>query len=104
MGRKATTQPERRHACGGLAHLLLAAALALSSGAALAWGQAATIRDLAYQSDQARAAPAGETRRIAVVLVRELRDLPPPISPLDARPPDDGVAGARLAINDNNTT
>src|SRR4029077_11229802 len=36
--------------------------------------------------------------------VRELRDLPPPIAPLDNRPPDDGVAGARLAINDNNTT
>jgi ABC transporter substrate binding protein (PQQ-dependent alcohol dehydrogenase system) len=38
------------------------------------------------------------------VLVRELRDPPPPLSPLDVRPPDDGIAGARLAINDNNTT
>ena len=29
---------------------------------------------------------------------------PPPLSLLDAPPTDDGVAGARLAINDNNTT
>ena len=38
------------------------------------------------------------------MLARELRDLPPPLSLLDMPPPDDGVAGARLAINDNNTT
>ena len=47
---------------------------------------------------------AGEVRRIAIVLARELRDLPPPLSLLDVPPPDEGVAGARLAINDNNTT
>jgi ABC transporter substrate binding protein (PQQ-dependent alcohol dehydrogenase system) len=38
------------------------------------------------------------------VLARELRDLPPPLSLVDARPPDDGIAGAWLAVNDNNTT
>ena len=42
--------------------------------------------------------------RIAIVLARELRDMPPPLSLLDVPPADDGVAGARLAINDNNTT
>jgi len=102
MGRKATTQSDRRHFCGGLAHLLPAAAVALLTGAALVLGQ--IPETLAYQSEQTRAAPAGEIRRIPIVLARELRDLPPPLSPLDIRPPDDGVAGARLAINDNNTT
>ena len=107
MGRKATTQPDRRHLdrrhlCGGLAHLVPAAAVALLTGVAFALGQTPT--GLAYQAEQTRAAPASEIRRIAIVLARELRDLSPPISPLDNRPPDDGVAGARLAINDNNTT
>jgi ABC transporter substrate binding protein (PQQ-dependent alcohol dehydrogenase system) len=105
MGQKSTTA--RRRFCGGLAHLLPATAVALAAGVTLALGQTPTIstpRALAYQSEQTRAAPAGEVRRIPIVLVRELRDLAPPLSPLDARPPDDGVAGARLAINDNNTT
>ena len=35
---------------------------------------------------------------------KALRDRPPPLSLLDFPPQDDGVAGARLAINDNNTT
>jgi ABC transporter substrate binding protein (PQQ-dependent alcohol dehydrogenase system) len=43
-------------------------------------------------------------QRIPIVLARELRDVPPPLSLLDLPPPDEGVAGARLAINDNNTT
>ena len=45
-----------------------------------------------------------QLHRIAIVLARQRRDLPPPLSLLDMPPPDDGVAGARLAINDNNTT
>jgi ABC transporter substrate binding protein (PQQ-dependent alcohol dehydrogenase system) len=107
MGRKATTQLDRRHLdrrhlCGGLAHLVPAAAIALLTGVAFALGQTPT--GLAYQPEQTSAAPASEIRRIAIVLARELRDLSPPVSPLDNRPPDDGVAGARLAINDNNTT
>jgi len=32
-----------------------------------------------------------------------MRDLPSALSVLDARPCVDGLAGARLAINDNNT-
>src|SRR5262245_8395090 len=47
---------------------------------------------------------ASTPQRIAIVLARELRDLPPPLSLLDLRPQDDGTAGAQLAINDNNTT
>jgi ABC transporter substrate binding protein (PQQ-dependent alcohol dehydrogenase system) len=106
MEPKTTPHPDRRRFCGGLAHLFLAAAVALLTGAALALGQTPTKvpTTLAHQSEQTRAAPAGETRRIAIVLAREQRDLSPPISPLDVRPPDDGIAGARLAINDNNTT
>ena len=41
---------------------------------------------------------------VRIVLARELRDRPPPLSLLDFPPEDDGIAGARLAINDNNTT
>src|SRR5690606_26294587 len=37
-------------------------------------------------------------------LARERRDELPPVSLLDFPPPDDGIAGARLGINDNNTT
>jgi ABC transporter substrate binding protein (PQQ-dependent alcohol dehydrogenase system) len=48
--------------------------------------------------------PSGGVQKIAIVLARELRDLPAPLSLLDFPPPDDGIAGARLAINDNNTT
>jgi ABC transporter substrate binding protein (PQQ-dependent alcohol dehydrogenase system) len=52
-------------------------------------------------------APAGsisQVQKITIVLARELRDLPPPLSLIDLPPQDDGVAGARLAVNDNNTT
>jgi ABC transporter substrate binding protein (PQQ-dependent alcohol dehydrogenase system) len=49
-------------------------------------------------------APAGAEQKIMIVLARELRDRPPPLSLLDFPPKDDGVAGAGLAVNDNNTT
>jgi ABC transporter substrate binding protein (PQQ-dependent alcohol dehydrogenase system) len=50
------------------------------------------------------AGTAASIQRIAIVLAREQRTLPAPLSLLDVPPQDDGVAGARLAINDNNTT
>jgi ABC transporter substrate binding protein (PQQ-dependent alcohol dehydrogenase system) len=50
------------------------------------------------------AAAAGAVQKITIVLARELRDRAPPLSLLDFPPQDDGVAGARLAVNDNNTT
>lgn len=50
------------------------------------------------------AAPSTSAVRIPIVLARELRDLPPPLSLLDLPPPDDGIGGAKLAISDNNTT
>ncbi len=43
--------------------------------------------------------------KIRILMARELReDRLPPLSLLDIPPPDDGVAGAKLAISDNNTT
>jgi ABC transporter substrate binding protein (PQQ-dependent alcohol dehydrogenase system) len=41
---------------------------------------------------------------IPIVLARELRDEPLPLSLLDLPPKDIGIAGAKLAITDNNTT
>ena len=46
----------------------------------------------------------GEVKRVTIVFARQLRDMAPPLSLLDVPPPDDGIAGARLAISDNNTT
>jgi ABC transporter substrate binding protein (PQQ-dependent alcohol dehydrogenase system) len=46
-----------------------------------------------------------ETQKIRILMAREIRqDELPPLSLLDIAPPDDGVAGAKLAISDNNTT
>ena len=41
---------------------------------------------------------------IPIVLAREKRDKPLPLSLLDLPPTDDGIAGAQLGIKDNNTT
>jgi hypothetical protein len=49
------------------------------------------------------AAAAAKTR-IPLLYVRQLRDEQPPLSLLDQPPEDDGIAGAKLAISDNNTT
>ena len=42
--------------------------------------------------------------QIPILLVRQIRDEPPPLSLLDQPPEDNGIAGAKLAISDNNTT
>jgi ABC transporter substrate binding protein (PQQ-dependent alcohol dehydrogenase system) len=56
-------------------------------------------------ADATTAAPEGETLKIRILMAREIReDRLPPLSLLDIPPPDDGVAGAKLAIADNNTT
>ena len=41
---------------------------------------------------------------VPIVMVREQREVPLPLSLLDLPPKDDGVAGGQLAVNDNNTT
>ena len=50
------------------------------------------------------ALPGGGKLFIPIMMVRELRDAPLPLSLLDLPPKDDGVAGGQLAVNDNNTT
>jgi ABC transporter substrate binding protein (PQQ-dependent alcohol dehydrogenase system) len=51
------------------------------------------------------AAPAkGATLTIPILYLKQQRDINPPLSLLDLAPADDGVAGAKLAIADNNTT
>lgn len=55
----------------------------------------------------ATAAPAADatTQKIPILMLRELMpDKPPPLSLLDLPSPDDGAAGAKLAVMDNNTT
>ena len=53
----------------------------------------------------AAAQPDPAILKIPILMAREIReDRLPPLSLLDIPPPDDGVAGAKLAIADNNTT
>ncbi|WP_244523602.1 ABC transporter substrate-binding protein [Bosea sp. BIWAKO-01] len=52
----------------------------------------------------AQSAPPTEARTIGVLFIREIQDRPLPLSLLDIPPPDDGIAGARLALADNNNT
>lgn len=42
--------------------------------------------------------------QVALLYAREIRDVPLPLSLLDLPPSDDGLAGGKLAIADNNTT
>ncbi len=41
---------------------------------------------------------------ISILYLKQLRDVNPPLSLLDQAPDDEGIAGARLAVADNNTT
>ncbi|MEQ1696368.1 MAG: ABC transporter substrate-binding protein [Hyphomicrobiaceae bacterium] len=50
------------------------------------------------------AKPAEAKLQVPIVYAREIRDVPLPLSLLDLPPPDDGIAGGKLAISDNNTT
>lgn len=54
--------------------------------------------------EKAAAKPMPGAEKINIVLVRELHDRAPPLSLLDIPPADDGIAGAKLGIQDNNTT
>ena len=50
-------------------------------------------------------APAADVKTLRILMARLLRpDRLPPLSLLDIPPKDDGLAGAKLAIDDNNTT
>jgi len=52
----------------------------------------------------ATAQPADGRLSVSILYARERRELPLPLSFLDLPPADDGLAGAKLAIADNNTT
>jgi len=59
----------------------------------------------AVPATQTNPAAKAEVEKIGILLARQIReDRLPPLSLLDIAPPDDGVAGAKLAIADNNTT
>ena len=81
----------------GLLAFILAAGLALQTATSAA------------EDVPAAAAPtqAGDAKKetIKILMARQIReDRLPPLSLLDIAPADDGLAGAKLAISDNNTT
>lgn len=78
-----------------------AAAVALMFGAC---GPGAAQQTPAAPPAETASPPAPAKLAIAIYLARELRETPPPLSLLDLPPGDDGVAGGKLAVNDNNTT
>lgn len=86
------------------ATVVLALFLSVSSVVApSAFGQTPpSPREPAAAPTPAAAAP--DKLKIAVLFARELRDRPLPLSLLDLPPADDGVAGGKLGIADNNTT
>src|SRR5690606_3982684 len=77
-----------------LALTVLAAPVALSSAA---------LGQTQPKTDAGSARPE-EVQRITVLLAREQMEKPLPLSLLDFPPEDQGIAGAKLAIADNNTT
>ncbi|MGE3230591.1 MAG: ABC transporter substrate-binding protein [Hyphomicrobium sp.] len=90
---------------------LLAAGLVLISLSASSLAQEAPPAGASPAEAPAPAAPSAEEAKdealikIHILMAREIReDRLPPLSLLDIAPPDDGVAGAKLAISDNNTT
>ncbi len=90
------------------------AAIAANALAAFACACATAISPPARAQQQppapAMAAPvsaetASPTQKIRIVMARELTpDKPPPLSLLDLPNADDGLAGAKLGVMDNNTT
>jgi ABC transporter substrate binding protein (PQQ-dependent alcohol dehydrogenase system) len=99
MGRNAKARPRRSFAVGIARRLSLVLSLV---AAQLHLAQPVASQPSAREGLQTPAP--NQLHQITIVLARQRRDLAPPLSLLDMPPADDGVAGARLAINDNNTT
>jgi len=76
---------------GAAGNVMLLALMGLTQLSTTAQGQAPT-------------SGGAEPLKISILHARELRDLPLPLSLLDIPPVDDGIAGGKLAIADNNTT
>ena len=87
-------------AFGGLGALATIGLLASTAGAQV------TAPAAPQQAPAASSPPAAAAAKmqIPILLVRQIRDEPPPLSLLDQPPEDHGIAGAKLAISDNNTT
>ena len=100
----------QRRRCRLTAVAFVAGALAFGTGPAVAQNPPAAEPPAAAAAQPpapaaTKADPAAtEKLTIPIVLARQLRDDPPPLSLLDLPPADDGIAGAKLAIKDNNTT
>jgi ABC transporter substrate binding protein (PQQ-dependent alcohol dehydrogenase system) len=92
-------RPIRRKKCR-LGARLLGCALGVAVGTAMLADGPARAQDAAAP---AKAAPAG-VQSVKIGVLKQAVDAPEPLSLLDARPDDDGFAGARLAAEDNNTT
>ena len=87
------------------AALLLASGtfLRVSAGVAHAADDAAVAAPKTEEAvkDNASSKPA---LTFPILYLKQQRDVNPPLSLLDIAPPDDGIAGAKLGIADNNTT
>jgi ABC transporter substrate binding protein (PQQ-dependent alcohol dehydrogenase system) len=97
MYRSSRTENHRRRT-----HLA-ACALGAALSATLFAGPPALAQDAPAAPAAAKPAPAG-MQSVKIGVLKQLTDAPEPLSLLDARPDDDGFAGARLAAEDNNTT
>jgi ABC transporter substrate binding protein (PQQ-dependent alcohol dehydrogenase system) len=80
------------------------AALLVAVGAGPTFAPSALSQQQQMPAGPVSGSAASEVKKVTIVLARLRRDRLPPLSLLDFPPEDDGVAGARLAINDNNTT
>lgn len=106
----ATGKAERTRGRAPISNIRHGAMLASLAGLFAVSGLPAVAQDQPATPPPAAAAPAtAETKDakvalIPIVLARELRDEPLPLSLLDLPPKDLGLAGAKLAITDNNTT
>lgn len=84
---------------------LLAFVLASLTAVAVPHARAQEPAAAPAASEAAKPAPdAKEAVTIPIIIARQSRDEPLPLSLLDLPPPDLGIAGAKLAIKDNNTT
>lgn len=101
----------RAFACLAATILVFSAPVSLAQEAPAAAPPAAAPAKPAAPSEASPATPSAQPDAAApkpvvipIVLARELREEPLPLSLLDLPPKDLGIAGAKLAITDNNTT
>lgn len=107
MGRTGTAVATSRPKQEYLALVAFGAALLVAAFAGQAQAQSsppAGNATVAAPTADANTAQKAGLKTIPILLARELQDRLPPLSLLDQPPKDDGVGGALLAIDDNNTT